>query len=501
MLPETEVIPNSDDFNLTQAEIEQFHFKPFPHQIEAINFGLNPNHTKWLLLDSMGLGKSLELIGLAETLKRRGQIDHCLVICGVDSLRQNWKREIEKFSTETVLVLGEKVSKKGRISYETLPVRAKILKEPISEFFVVVNAATLRSDDVIEAFQKSRNKFGMIAVDEAHRFATKTSQQGSNLLKLKSEYQIAATGTLLINSPISCYMPLAWTGNDHSTLTNFKYNFCKFGGFGDKQVIGYKNLEILKEELNSCMIRRTLDQVRDNMPQKNINYELVEMSTEHRKFYDAVVNGVKEEADKIKLNSSNLLALTTRLRQATADPGILTTQQITSSKVERAVEIAEDLLDAGEKVVIFSVFKQPCYQIAKMLEQYNPLVGTGDFSDQDVQNRMVQFQNDPNSKLFIGTHAKMGTGFTLNAASYMICIDQPYTDAAFSQSTDRIWRITNTRPAFVTVLTCQDTIDERVKEIVDTKKNLADYVVDDVQNEVAVSDALTDELRKIILDL
>lgn len=249
------------------------------------------------------------------------------------------------------------------------------------------------------------------------------------------------------------------------------------------------------------MIRRTLDQVRDNMPQKNISYELVEMSAEHRKFYDAVVNGVKEEADKIKLNSSNLLALTTRLRQATADPGILTTQQITSSKVERAVEIAQDLLDAGEKVVIFSVFKQPCYQIAKMLEQYNPLLGTGDYSDQDVQNRMVQFQNDPNSKLFIGTHSKCGTGFTLNAASYMICIDQPYTDAAFSQSTDRIWRITNTRPAFVTVLTCQDTIDERVKDIVDTKKNLADYVVDDVQNEVAVSDALTDELRKIILSL
>ena len=501
MLPEKEEIPNQDDFNLTQAEIEQFHFKPFPHQIDAINFGLNPAHTKWLLLDSMGLGKSLELVGLAETLKRRGQIDHCLIVCGVDSLRQNWKREIQKFSTESVLVLGEKISKKGRISYETLPVRAKILKEPISEFFVVVNAATLRSDEVIEAFQKSKNKFGMIAVDEAHRFATKTSQQGSNLLKLKSEFKIAATGTLLINSPISCYMPLAWTENDHSTLTNFKYNFCKFGGFGDKQVVGYKNLDLLKEELNSCMIRRTLDQVRDNMPLKNINYEVVEMSNEHRKFYDAIVDGVKEEADKIKLNSSNLLALTTRLRQATADPGILTTQNILSSKVERAVEIAQDLLDAGEKVVIFSVFKQPCYQIAKMLDQYKPLLGTGDFSDQDVQNRMVQFQNDPDSKLFIGTHAKMGTGFTLNSASYMICIDQPYTDASFSQSTDRIWRITNTRPAFVTVLTCADTIDERVREIVDTKKSLADYVIDDVQNEVALSDQLTDELRKIILDL
>jgi len=399
------------------------------------------------------------------------------------------------------LVLGEKISKKGKISYETMPVRAKILKEPISEFFVVVNAATLRSDDIIESFKKSKNKFEMIAVDEVHRFATKTSQQGSNLLKLDSDYKVAATGTLLINSPISCYMPLAWTENDHATLTNFRYNFCTFGGFGDKQVIGYKNLDVLKEELNSCMLRRTLDQVRDNMPQKNINYEVVEMSSEHRKFYDAVVDGVKSEADKITLNTSNLLALTTRLRQATADPGILTTQPIVSSKVERAVEIAQDLLDAGEKVVIFSVFKQPCYQIAKMLEKYKPLVGTGDFSDQDVQTRMVQFQNDPDSKLFIGTHAKMGTGFTLNAASYLICIDQPYTDAAFSQSTDRIWRITNTRPAFVTVLTCQDTIDERVREIVETKKNLADYVVDDIQNDMAISNQLTEELRKIVLSL
>ena len=501
MLPEIGAKPNPGDFELSASEIDQFHFKPFPHQVEAINYGLNPEHEKFLLLDSMGLGKSLEIVGLAETLHRRGEIDHCMIICGVDSLRQNWKREIQKFSNLDVLVLGEKVSKKGRISYETVPNRCKILKEPISEFFVVVNAATLRSEEFIEAFRKSKNSFGMIAVDEAHRFATKSSQQGSNLLKLKSRFKVAATGTLLINSPISCYMPLAWTENDKSTLTNFKYNFCKFGGFGDKQIVGYKNLELLREELNSCMIRRTLDQVRDNMPLKNINYEVVEMSTEHRKFYDAIVDGVKEEADKINLNANNLLALTTRLRQSTADPSILTTQNIVSSKVERAVEIATDLLEAGEKVVIFSVFKQPCYQIAKMLSQYNPLLGTGDFSDQDVQTRMVKFQEDANAKLFIGTHAKMGTGFTLNAASYMICIDQPYTDASFSQSTDRIWRITNTRPAFVTVLTCDDTIDERVREIVETKKDLADYVVDGVENDVAISEKLSDELRRIITNL
>lgn len=422
---ETDPIPNPGDFELTETEIGSFRFRPFQHQIEGINFGLNPKHPKWLLLDSMGLGKTNEIIWLAETLKRRGQIDHCLVICGVDSLRQNWKAEIKKFSNETCRVLGEKFTRTGTLHYATIPERAKELKEPIEEFFVIINAATLRHDEVIDAFQKSKNKFGLIAVDEIHRFATKTSQQGSNLLKLKSPYKVGATGTLLINSPISCYMPLAWTENDFSTLTNFKSQYCEFGGFGDKQIVGYKNLETLREELNSCIIRRTLDQVRDDMPPKTVTYEVVEMSDAHRKFYEAIKDGVKAEADKVKLNSSNLLALTTRLRQATACPRILTTQDLVSSKAERAVEIAEELLDQGEKVVIFSNFIETVNQIAAMLDRYKPLIGTGEFSEQTVQERVDRFQSDPNSKLFIGTHAKMGTGFTLNSGNYMICLDQP----------------------------------------------------------------------------
>jgi SNF2 family DNA or RNA helicase len=112
---------------------------------------------------------------------------------------------------------------------------------------------------------------------------------------------------------------------------------------------------------------------------------------------------------------------------------------------------------------------------------------------------MDQFQNDPISKVFIGTHGKCGTGFTLNAASYMICLDTPYTHSSFSQSTDRIWRVTNTRPAFITVLSCSDTIDERVAEIVENKKELADFLVDGIHN--SISDSLRNELYKIIKEL
>ena len=352
-------------------------------------------------------------------------MDHCLIICGVDSLRQNWKNEIKKFSNLDCVVLGEKVSKKGNISYRSVNERVKQLKDPIQEFFVIVNAATIRSDKFVEAFKSSQNKFGLIAVDEAHKFATKTSQQGSNLLKLKSPYKVAATGSLITNSPLSAYMPLAWTENDAATLTMYKSQYCTFGGFNNSQVIGYKNLDTLKEELYSCMIRRTLDQVRTSMPPKTVETELVEMSDDHKKFYDAIVDGVKDEADKINLNANNLLALTTRLRQATACPGILTSQPIISTKIERAAEIAQELLDQNEKVVIMSIFKEPVYQLAKMLEQYDPLLGTGDIQDATVSENISKFQNDPGQKLFICTHSKCGTGVTLNAASYMICLDTP----------------------------------------------------------------------------
>ena len=170
-----------------------------------------------------------------------------------------------------------------------------------------------------------------------------------------------------------------------------------------------------------------------------------------------------------------------------------------STKLERCIELVDDLISQGEKVVILSTFKEPVYQLAKFLEKYKPLVATGDVADQIAFDRMDQFQNDPFSMLFMGTHGKVGTGFTLNAASYMICLDTPYTHSSFSQSTDRIWRVTNTRPAFITVLTCEDSIDERVAEIVENKKELADFLVDGKENSISVE--LSNELRKIIREL
>ena len=501
-------IPKSGEFHFNRqfnlgplSEIEKvsFKMKPFDHQLEAINYGLT--HEKWLLLDSMGLGKTNSIIWLAETLKRRGIIDHCFIICGVNSLKQNWKREIEKFSTESAVVLGEYITRTGKIRYRSMDKRAAQLKDPIDEFFVITNLESLRDDRIIEAFKKSSNKFGMIAFDEAHRAATKTSQQGTNLLKLEAPFKVAATGTLITNNPLSAYVPLSWTDNDQSILTTYKSQYCNFGGFKNSQVIGFKNLEVLQEEINSCSLRRTLDQVRSDMPPKTVTLELLELEEDQKKFYEAIKEGVKEEADKIELKTSSLLALTTRLRQATACPSLLTTQKVSSCKVDRCLELIQELTSQGEKVVVLSIFKETLNELAAKLDQFRFSINTGDIPDAVVAANVERFQSDSTEQVFIGTWGKVGTGWTLNAASYLICLDTPYTAAMFDQGVDRIYRVNNTRPAFITVLQCKDTIDERVQQIIETKKELGEYLVDGIEFSSTTNSRLDDALRDIITNL
>lgn len=501
-------IPKSGEFRFNQqfrleplSEIEKvsFKMKPFNHQLEAINFGLA--HEKWLLLDSMGLGKTNSIIWLAETLKRRGVIDHCFIICGVNSLKQNWKKEIQKFSTESAVVLGEYTTRTGSIRYRSMEKRAAQLKDPIEEFFVITNLESLRDDRIIEAFKKSSNKFGMIAFDEAHKAATKTSQQGTNLLKLEAPFKVAATGTLITNNPLSAYVSLSWTDNDPATLTTYKSQYCNFGGINNAQVIGFKNLEVLQEEIKSCSLRRTLDQVRDDMPSKTVTLEVLEMDDSQRKFYEAIKEGVKEEADKIELKTANLLALTTRLRQATACPGLLTTQKVESVKVQRCLEYIEELVSQGEKVVVLSVFKETLNDLAAKLDQFRFSLNTGDVPDSIVADNVARFQDDPNEQVFLGTWGKVGTGWTLNSAAYLVCLDTPYTSAMFDQGTDRIYRVNNTRPAFITVLLCNDSIDERVQQIIETKKELGEYLVDGKEFTETANSRFRDELHAIIRDL
>jgi SNF2 family DNA or RNA helicase len=500
--PENGEILLNRKYNLEPlSEIEKNSFKasPFPHQIEAVDFLLKQE--KSLLLDGCGVGKSLEMILYAETLKKRGIIDHCLVITGIAGLRGNWEKEIKKFSTESVVTIGKYITRNGTTRYRSIPKRAEQLKNKIDEFFVLLNVESLRDNKIIEAIKTSENKFGLIAFDEAHKIGAPNTDQYNNLMKLNADFKVAASGTVVVNNPTSAFPSLKFTDNDKATLTNFKSQYCSYGGFKGNQVIGFKNLDILREEIANCSIRRTLYDVREDIPKLTIDVEYLEMEDEQQKFYEAIKEGVKEEADKIELKAGNLLALTTRLRQATACPSVLTSQNIDSVKVERAFEYIQEITAQGEKVVVFSMFKEPLHQLAAKLSEFRYSLNTGDVPDAVVFQNMTRFQEDPNEQVFLGSFSKCGTGYTLNSSMYMICIDTPYTYALFEQGFQRCYRVNNTRPAFIKVLMCSETIDERVWQIVEAKRELGEYLVDGVESDEQLSSSLEAELRDIISSL
>jgi len=328
-----------------------------------------------------------------------------------------------------------------------------------------------------------------------HNCKNKNSAQGHNLLKITADYTFGLSGTLILNNPLDAYVPLKWIGAEKSNLTNFKSTYCVFGGFGGHQIVGYKNLDLLKEVLQSCSLRRTKDEFAD-LPPKTVIKEVLEMDTKHKTFYEDVKAGIKSECDKVELKTNNVLSLTTRLRQATSCPSALTTANILSTKLERAVELVEEIVGNGDKVLILSTFKEPVYELQRLLAAYSPLIGTGDISDDEVSKNNDLFQNDPNYKVFIGTIQKIGTGLTFNAANYAIFIDTPWTEALQTQAEDRIHRFGSTKPVFIYRLICQDTIDELVDQIVETKKAFSDFIVDDVADESTIS-----TLRKYIEDL
>lgn len=465
----------------------------FPHQVDGVQFGLN--HDKWLLLDAPGLGKTLQIIRLAEQLKERENIQHCLIICGLNSLKQNWRKEIQKFSNLSCRIIGKRINSRGREVDISVADCVEQLKQPIDEFFLIINVEKLRDDKLISALIKNKpNKIDLIVVDELHVAKSSTSQQGQNLLKTKSKYQVGATGTLLLNDPIDAYVPLKWIGAERSAVSDFKKYYYRYEGFGG-QVTGYKNLAQLKDQIEKVSLRRKKDLL--DLPPKNVIDEFVEMDEKQSKFYNNVKDGIKDEVDKVVLRTSNLLAMIARLRQATECPQVLTTEDIPSAKIDRCVDLAEQILsDPQEKLVVFSMFKEPLNPLMDRLKKYNPFLCTGDVDDSVIANNITTFQEDDEHRVMLCTISKMGTGVTLNRAGYSIFLSTPWTDGVQTQAEDRIHRIGTKKPVFIFRLWTKDTIDERVLELINTKKALSDYVVDDDMSEQTL-----DVLRKYIQEM
>ena len=455
----------------------QFKQKPYKHQYEGIEYGVSHPHG-WLLLDDQGLGKTLQMIYLAEVLKKREGLAHCFIICGVNSLKYNWESEIKKYSDLDCTILGKKMSKNGRVSFASVADRCKQLKAGIKEFFIITNVETLQCAEFAQSFSKSRSKFDLIIFDEIHRCKDPQSKSAKTLMKLKAPRCIGLTGTLIMNVPENAYIPLKWTGNTDATFTQFKKMYNMYGGFGGVQVIGHRNLELLQDLIEHCSLRRLKSDVLD-LPPKVYNVDYVELKSQQRELYDKVEAGIIEELNKLdhKPTIMEEITINMRLRQISASPSILSTEVTQSAKLDRLEELAEDIVSQGDKLVVFCSFKGTANEAFERLSRFSPVICTGGMKDVETQGNIQRFQSDDSCKVFIGTWQKCGTGITLTAANYMIFIDTPWTDADFQQSSDRIYRIGQNKSVFITTLISVNTYDERVKEILDKKECLGSYLL------------------------
>lgn len=161
-------LSSKDQSDCRQPQLcHQYITEPFDHQLEGISFGMT--HDSWLLLDAPGLGKTLQITYLAQELKQQRGIEHCLIICGINTLKTNWKNEIEKHSNLSCRILGQRYTRKGKLVVDGIAERLKQLQQPIDEFFVVVNVESLRDDRIVKGILTGPNKFDMIVLDEAHK--------------------------------------------------------------------------------------------------------------------------------------------------------------------------------------------------------------------------------------------------------------------------------------------------------------------------------------------
>ena len=458
------------------AEFE-FKTKPFEHQIEGMKYGLQ--NTRWLLGDEQGLGKTKQVIDIAVAKKIMNGYKHCLIICGVNGLKWNWVNEVKTHSNESARILGQR-KRANRIVIDGNSAKLDDLRhlDEIDDYFIITNVESLRDANITSELHKlcEKNVINMIAADEVHKMKNPSSQQGKAFLKLKADTMIAMTGTPLMNTPLDLYIIMKWLGFEKHSFYQFKAHYCTMGGFGGYQVIGYRNLEELQEQLNDIMLRRLKSDVLD-LPDKLHVDEFVEMTPKQKQIYDEVTASIKMNIDQIKMEN-NPLAELIRMRQATGYTGILSSTIKESAKLDRMEELVDDAIQNGKKVVIFSNWTQMTDAVCARLIKYSPAVITGQTNDTERQVMVETFQKNKSCNVIVGTIGAMGTGLTLTAGTVEIFMDEPWNRANKEQAEDRCHRVGTKENVTIYTLMCKNTIDERIHDIIEKKGAMADAIVD-----------------------
>lgn len=441
----------------------------YEHQREFLSFAEGKEGL--ILCDEQGLGKTRSAICWALKLKKEKGIRRCLVVCGVNGLKWNWRDEILVVTGEEPVIAGVRggIQKQAAEKIFDFTVRS-------GAFFIITNIESLRNRDIVNVLvqQIQRGSIGAIVMDEAHKVKTVSAQQTKGLLKLQPKYRLTMTGTPIVNSPLDLYVPLRWIGEETRNFKDFKNEYVVEGQFN--RVISFINMRELRNSVSKIMLRRTKKEIL-NLPDKIKVTEYVEMTNRIRAKYKDLVAGILEDSKGKKI--INPMTLVIRLRQLTATCEFFEDLGNISPKFDRMEDILNEVKQNKEKIVVYSNWVKVLEFAAKRLKPSEYRVITGKVSEDDRIKNIEDFKNNDEVFILLGTIGSLGTGFTLTSANNVLFLDSPWSFAHKEQAEDRCHRIGTRKTVIVKTLVMKGTVDEKIESIIASKKLVSDILIDE----------------------
>lgn len=455
----------------------------YDYQIDGVKYGLN--HQNFLLLDEQGLGKTLQIISLARYKKKHNNLKHCLIICGINSLKWNWQREVEKFcKDEKAIVLGTKKNAKGKVVSITVDETKAQIDSCPEEFFWIINIERIRlskedkknGTGIIHHLnnQIKQGNLGLIAIDEVHKCKNIQSSQAEGIIELdKSANKIGMTGTLLVNNPYDLYCPMTFVGLINYNRWTFERKFVLKDDWN--QVIGYQNMEELHDILYKSSLRRTKDIL--DLPDKIYKQEWLEFNEMEQKVFSDVEGrtdyGLLDKIDP----PEEMMAIITRLRQATVAAELLTSKSVQSTKFSRLNDILEEARSRGQKVLVFCPFTEALKLGVEYCKEYNPKLIIGGMGNR-IQEVVDEHEQSKGFSVIFAQEATLGVGFTLVNTEICVFLSPPWSRATYDQCCDRIHRIGQKKTVQIIDLLIKDTYDECIYKKLHGKGAMSDALID-----------------------
>lgn len=455
----------------------------YDHQVSGVRMMAKMQNA--LLADDMGLGKSLQALTVAAIDVKRGWAEKILIICPVN-LKGNWAEEIEKFTRFPYLILGQEEHPHHKGVFKKLgPVDR--LKQ-LEEFKKITGPKILVVNyEQLDPHVADLNKIGFdISIsDEAHYVKNYKSKRTKAWLKVQAARHFLLTGTPMLNH-INELWPLLHKIDSvgYPKYWGFCQRYAVYGGYKDKQIVGVKNEKELTERLHKVMIRRMKKDVLD-LPEVQIIQRKVDLLPSQRKIYDELIENLVIEihGQDDPAEIENALTKFLRLKQICG-----TTLPFTgldeSAKLDLAVDDALEVLINGNKLVVFTQFRDVQEAFCSRLDKVAPFdiwELNGSVPGPSRQGIIGEWRDDKEPGVIVGMLQVMSEGYNMTAARHGFFIDKLFVPGKNQQAVDRMHRIGSdlTQPVQIHEYICRNTIESRVEQILATKKKLFGTIVDE----------------------